>query len=153
MPLKSYHCPGLVSPRCGIRAAAGRCVPGRVASRDERWVFWDECSGMGSSEQDSLGLAEPPGSVCMNTKYRCAGALAQGVVLCALASVSAAGPPAPGISANGAARYERMARLEQYLMNPSAEIALARSAAPAAISDKATILALKPQGYETAANG
>jgi hypothetical protein len=46
-----------------------------------------------------------------------------------------------------------MARLEQYLMPDRAEIALARSAAPAAISEKATILALKPQGYETAVNG
>jgi hypothetical protein len=89
----------------------------------------------------------------MNTEYRRAGALAQGVVLCALASVSAAGPPAPGGSANGAAPYERMARLGQYLMPDRAEIALARSAAPAAISEKATILALKPQGYETAVNG
>jgi hypothetical protein len=81
----------------------------------------------------------------MNTKHadRCAGAFAQGAVLCALAGVSAADPPAPG----------GMARLEQYLMPDRAEIALARSAAPAAISDKATILALKPQGYETAANG
>jgi hypothetical protein len=46
-----------------------------------------------------------------------------------------------------------MARLGQYLMPDRAEIALARSAAPAAISEKATILALKPQGYETAVNG
>src|ERR1700719_4608496 len=89
----------------------------------------------------------------MNTKYRWAGALAQGVVLCALASVSIAGPPAPGGSANGAAPYARMAHLEQDLMPDRAEIAPPRSAAPAAISDKATILALKPQGYETAVNG
>lgn len=89
----------------------------------------------------------------MNTKHadRYAGAFARGAVLCALAGVSAAVPPAP--SANGAAPCERMARLEQYLMPDRAEITLARSAAPAAISDKATILALKPQGYETAANG
>jgi hypothetical protein len=46
-----------------------------------------------------------------------------------------------------------MAHLEQYLMNPSAEVALARSAAPHAISDKATILTLEPQGYETAVSG
>jgi hypothetical protein len=91
----------------------------------------------------------------MNTKHadRYAGAFARGAVLCALAGICAADPPAPGGSANGAVPYERMARLEQYLMPGRAEIALARSAAPAAISDKATILALKPQGYETAANG
>jgi hypothetical protein len=46
-----------------------------------------------------------------------------------------------------------MAHLEQYLMDPSAEMALARSAAPTAISDKATILTLELQGYETAVNG
>jgi hypothetical protein len=47
-----------------------------------------------------------------------------------------------------------MARLDEYLMpGLHAEIALARSAAPAAISDKATLLALKPQGYKTAVNG
>jgi hypothetical protein len=91
----------------------------------------------------------------MKTKHadRCAGTLARGVVLCALAGVSAADAPASANSANGAALYERMAHLEQYLMNPSAEVALARSAAPNAISDKATILTLEPQGYETAVSG
>jgi hypothetical protein len=46
-----------------------------------------------------------------------------------------------------------MANLEQYLMDTSAEVALARSAAPNAISDKATILALQPQGYQTVVSG
>ena len=46
-----------------------------------------------------------------------------------------------------------MAPLDEYLMIPAAEISLARSAAPAAISGNATILILKPQGYETAVNG
>jgi hypothetical protein len=49
--------------------------------------------------------------------------------------------------------YERMAPLEQYLMPASAEIALARSAAPAAISDKATVLTLDSQGYQSAVRG
>src|SRR6202008_5145407 len=50
--------------------------------------------------------------------------------------------------------YEGMARLDEYLMPDSrAEIALARSAAPASISDNATFLVLKPQGYETAVDG
>ncbi len=72
-------------------------------------------------------------------------------MLGALAGLAAADTPAakPG----DAVRYEHMAHLEQYLMNPSAEIALARSAAPAAISDKATVLTLEPQGYETAVSG
>src|SRR6202030_1440886 len=52
-----------------------------------------------------------------------------------------------------AAPYERMAPLAQYLMPPGSEIALARSAAPAAISDKATVLTLDSQGYQTAVRG
>ena len=47
-----------------------------------------------------------------------------------------------------------MAPLDQYLMpNPRTEIELARSAAPAAISGKATVLVLKREGYETAVEG
>lgn len=50
--------------------------------------------------------------------------------------------------------YSRMAPLSQYLMTDrAAEIALARSAAPATISDGATILVLEPHGYVTAAEG
>ena len=76
------------------------------------------------------------------------------MVLCALAGVAAADAPKAGDSASGEPVYERMARLDEYLMpDLHAEIALARSAAPAAISDKATLLALKPHGYETAVNG
>jgi len=46
-----------------------------------------------------------------------------------------------------------MAPLDQYLMDPAAEIALAKSAAPAAIADKATILVLTRRGYDTAVKG
>ncbi len=50
--------------------------------------------------------------------------------------------------------YPRMAPLEQYLMaDRNAEIALARSAAPDAISRDATILVLGRLGYETAVEG
>jgi hypothetical protein len=52
-----------------------------------------------------------------------------------------------------AADYPAMAPLDQYLMDRSAEIALARSAAPPAIADKATVLVLTPRGYETAVAG
>jgi hypothetical protein len=75
-------------------------------------------------------------------------------VLCALAGFAAADAPAAGDTESGATLYVRMARLDEYLTRDlNAEIALARSAAPAAISDKATLLTLKPQGYETAVNG
>jgi hypothetical protein len=50
--------------------------------------------------------------------------------------------------------YSRMAPTAQYLMrDQEAEIALARSAAPAALSHDATILVLKEHGYETAVKG
>src|SRR6185503_8099919 len=52
-----------------------------------------------------------------------------------------------------AATYPAMAPLNQYMMERAAEIALAKSAAPPSISDKATILVLTPRGYETAVKG
>src|SRR5579862_1333972 len=51
------------------------------------------------------------------------------------------------------ARYPRMAPIEQYRMTPAAEIALARSAAPPAISGDADVLVLGTAGYENAAKG
>lgn len=49
--------------------------------------------------------------------------------------------------------YPRMAPLEQYLMDREAEIALARSAAPEAVSREAKVLVLGRHGYETAIEG
>jgi hypothetical protein len=50
--------------------------------------------------------------------------------------------------------YAKMAPLDAYMMDRAAEIALAKSAAPAAISDHATVLVLTRSGaYETAATG
>lgn len=50
--------------------------------------------------------------------------------------------------------YPAMAPLDQYLTaNRDAEIALARSAAPASISRDATVLVLGRKGYETAVEG
>ena len=67
---------------------------------------------------------------------------------CLLAAAAGAGD-----LPNRAGPYERMAPVEQYLMETSTEIALARSAAPSSISANATVLVLKRQGYETAATG
>jgi len=67
-----------------------------------------------------------------------------------------------GVAANGPARargqdkkaqYPSMAPLEQYLMDRNAEIALARSAAPPAISRDAEVMVLGRHGYEVAAKG
>jgi hypothetical protein len=49
--------------------------------------------------------------------------------------------------------YPSMAPLDQYLMERNAEIALAQSAAPAAISSEATVLVFGRKGYETAVEG
>ncbi|HSY83466.1 MAG TPA: hypothetical protein VK807_17005 [Gemmatimonadaceae bacterium] len=50
-------------------------------------------------------------------------------------------------------RYPTMAPIEQYRMDRDAEIALARTAAPASISRDAEILVLGPKNYETAVKG
>ena len=49
--------------------------------------------------------------------------------------------------------YPNMAPVEQYLMDRDAEIALARSAAPDAISHDASVIVLTRHGYETAVQG
>jgi len=49
--------------------------------------------------------------------------------------------------------YPSMAPLDQYLMERSAEIALARSGAPASIADDAEVMVLGKRGYEIAVNG
>jgi len=52
------------------------------------------------------------------------------------------------------ARYPAMAPLDQYLIpSESAEIALARSAAPASIADGAEVMVLRRDGYATAVKG
>ncbi len=65
-----------------------------------------------------------------------------------------------GLGAAGWARaqdakapYPNMAPLDQYLMERSAEIALARSAAPESISGDAEVVILGRHGYETAVKG
>jgi hypothetical protein len=49
--------------------------------------------------------------------------------------------------------YPRMAPIEQYLMDRTAEIALARTAAPESISRDADVLVLGRHGFETAVKG
>lgn len=59
-----------------------------------------------------------------------------------------------GGAQNSKSAYPSMAPVEQYLMaDRNAEIALARSAAPDAISADAKVLVLGPHGYETAVEG
>lgn len=51
------------------------------------------------------------------------------------------------------ARYSAMAPLAQYMMQPNAEIALARSAAPKSISVEAEVLILRHTGFHVAVKG
>jgi hypothetical protein len=51
------------------------------------------------------------------------------------------------------AAYPNMAPVEQYKMERNAEIALAKSAAPAAIANNATVEVMGRKGYETAIKG
>jgi hypothetical protein len=76
---------------------------------------------------------------------------AQLVVFAALASILASAAQAAVQSDVGP--YPRMAPIDRYLMAPSSEIALARSAAPGVISRNATVLILDRHRYETAMKG
>lgn len=58
-----------------------------------------------------------------------------------------------GAVAAPATPYARMASADAYLMDRTQEIALARSAAPQAISKDATVLVLTRTGYEAAVTG
>jgi hypothetical protein len=70
-------------------------------------------------------------------------------VLLLAALSSAYGAAAP----DAKTQYSSMAPLHLYLDNRDTEIAMARSAAPDAISSNATIMVLTDQGYVTAAEG
>ena len=62
--------------------------------------------------------------------------------------------PACAQAQTGKAHYPEMAPLAQYLIpDEKAEMALARSAAPASISDAAEVMVLRRDGYATAAKG
>ena len=75
-----------------------------------------------------------------------------GVVM--LVALSAAWPAQAQTKARkNIKRYDKIAPIGQYLMKRSAEIALARTAAPASISRNAEILVLGPHGYKTAVKG
>jgi hypothetical protein len=79
--------------------------------------------------------------------HRALSVLCASVTFVALASTAVAAPTATGAADKGSAP------LEEYLTTPAAEAALARSAAPASISDQATVLVLTKEGYQTVAQG
>ena len=67
--------------------------------------------------------------------------------------VCAFGAPRRMHSRDAESPYPKMAPLDEYLMHRDAEIVLARSAAPEAVSRDATVLVLGRHGYETAVEG
>ena len=84
----------------------------------------------------------------------------QSLVLSAFVFVGALTAPRPAAAQDRAPAapdakdpYPSMAPIEQYLMDRDAEMALARSAAPDAISNEASVLVLTRHGYETAVEG
>jgi hypothetical protein len=71
-----------------------------------------------------------------------------------LVAVVLGGATCPARAQAEKASYSAMAPLDQYLIpDGNSEIALARSAAPASISDGAEVMVLGPKGYTTAVKG
>ena len=75
------------------------------------------------------------------------------IVIKSFALLVVLGAAYQAMAQDAATTYTKMAPIDQYLMERSAEIQLARSAAPDSISRDATILVLGRQGYETAVQG
>jgi hypothetical protein len=75
------------------------------------------------------------------------------IALGSFASVAVVGAAWRAQAQDAKTPYPNMAPLDQYLMERSAEIAMARSAAPESISRDAEVLFLGRHGYETAVKG
>jgi hypothetical protein len=75
------------------------------------------------------------------------------ISLSAFMLVGGLSAPGPAEAQDAKQPYASMAPVDEYLMARDAEVALARSAAPDAISRDATVLALGRLGYETAIKG
>jgi hypothetical protein len=75
------------------------------------------------------------------------------ILLSAFTLVAALNASRPAAAQDAKEPYPTMAPVEQYLMDRDVEIALARSAAPDAISHDASVIVLTRHGYETAVEG
>jgi hypothetical protein len=75
------------------------------------------------------------------------------IVIKSLALLVVLGTAYQAMAQDARTAYPSMAPIEQYLMDRSAEIALARSAAPESISSDAEIQVLGRHGFETAVKG
>jgi len=74
-------------------------------------------------------------------------------LLCALAIVISLIMSQPAAAQDAKPSYSAMAPVEQYLMDRTAEIALARTAAPESISRDAEVWVMGRRGFETAVKG
>ena len=80
--------------------------------------------------------------------------IVRALAMTSFASLAMLGAAIPTAAQATPASYSAMAPVEQYLMaDRSAEISLARTAAPEAISRDATVMVLGRHGFETAAEG
>jgi hypothetical protein len=75
------------------------------------------------------------------------------VAMAGFAALGVAGMACATRAQSSQGQYPKMAALDQYLMERDAEIALARTAAPASVSRDAEVLVLGQHGYETAVKG
>jgi hypothetical protein len=80
--------------------------------------------------------------------------ITKAISFAALLLTTFASPSLPAQTQQAVAPYSQMAPLDQYLMTDrSAEIAMARSAAPPSISTDAEVMVLGRHGYETVVKG
>lgn len=75
------------------------------------------------------------------------------ILLCMFAVLVTLIASQPSAAQGTATPYPKMAPVEQYLMDRTAEIALARTAAPESVSRDADVLVMGRKGFETAVKG
>src|SRR6267154_2371629 len=99
----------------------------------------------GAGQLQNRHMRDRRGEVTMKTARN----IAKAISFAALLVTALASPSLPAQSQE-AARYSKMASVDQYLMiDRSVEIAMARSAAPPSISADAEVMLLLRPGYET----
>src|SRR5215469_11185170 len=103
-------------------------------------------AGNGKQETNSTGFNRHGSRRCIGIRIEGEKSMkrrkVRKITLATFALVAVLCAPRSGRAADAKTPYPRMAPLDQYLMDRDAEIALARSAAPDAISGDATILLL-----------